>query len=317
MKPDMSPSEARVKILVADDDAVACRMLQRHLTDWGYQPLVCDNGHAAWRLLRRERISLAVLDWMMPGVSGPELVRKVRDLKKSGYTYLILLSARSDRRDVLAGLSSGADDYMTKPLHLEELRVRLQVGERILRLEKSLIQAKKKMQKLAYSDPITGLWNRRKIMEFLGEEWARSLRQRQSLGLMLLDIDHFKQINDRYGHPAGDGVLIELSRRLRKLSRPYDRVGRLGGDEMMILAPGCGRDDILKTAERLREAVAAKPFSTAGKKIPVTVSLGVAATDGLLKMKPPALIQAADRALYQAKHRGRNMTVIHVPRKGR
>jgi len=313
----MIPSDASMKILVADDDAVTRKVLERQLASWGYRPILCKSGTEAWRILRRENIPLAVLDWMMPGIQGPELVRKIRGLKNSGYTYLILLSSRSERRDLLTGLSSGADDYLTKPLHSSELRVRLQTGERILRLEKNLIQAKRKLQKMAYSDSVTGLWNRHRIMEFLREEWIRSQRQGQSLGIILLDIDHFKAVNDRHGHPAGDGVLIELARRLRKETRPYDRIGRIGGDEVMILVPGCGRREVLGPAERMREAVASKPFKAEGEKIPVTVSLGAAASEDFVRGKRSSFIQAADRALYRAKRKGRNVTVVHKLIKGR
>jgi len=219
-----------MQVLVADDDPVTRNLLEGMLDKWGYDVKVAANGSEAWKILRRKKVSLAVLDWMMSGMSGLDVCRAVRAKLKACYVYCILLTARNRQQDLLEGFSAGADDYMTKPVQLGELKARLHTGARVLRLEQDLRHSKRALQKLAYFDALTALWNRRRILEFLAEELARSQRDGHTTSLFLLDVDHFKKINDNYGHPVGDRVLQEIARRIKKAVRVYDRVGRFGGD---------------------------------------------------------------------------------------
>jgi diguanylate cyclase (GGDEF)-like protein len=301
----------KMRVLVADDDSVTRRLLEKMLDKWGYKVLVAKNGNDAWKILRRKKPSMAVLDWMMSGMSGLDICRAVRAKMKAHYVYCILLTARNRRQDILEGFSAGADDYMTKPIQLAELEARLQTGARVLRLEQDLRDTKRALQKLAYFDALTFLWNRRKIMDFLGEELARGQRDGYPTSLVLLDVDHFKKINDNYGHPVGDKVLREIARRIKKAVRVYDRVGRFGGDELLVIINNCGQDEARVVAERIRSGIGTEHFRVARQALEVTVSLGVVSTDTHRESSSSQLIQFSDQALYQAKRLGRNATVVH------
>jgi len=301
----------KMRVLVADDDSVTRRLLEKMLDKWGYKVLVAENGNDAWKILRRKKTSMAVLDWMMSGMSGLEICRAVRAKMKAYYVYCILLTSRNRRQDLLDGFSAGADDYMTKPIQLAELKARLQTGARVLRLEQDLRHTKRALQKLAYFDALTSLWNRRKILDFLGEELARGQRDGYPTSLVLLDVDHFKKINDNYGHPVGDKVLVEMARRIKKAVRVYDRVGRFGGDELLVIINNCGQDEARVVAERIRSGIGTERFRVARRALEVTVSLGVVSTEKHPESSSSQLIQFSDQALYQAKRLGRNATVVH------
>ncbi len=304
-------SPNKMQVLVADDDPVARSVLERMLGQWGYTVKVAANGTDAWKILRRRKTSLAVLDWMMSGMSGLDVCRAVRAKLKTFYVYCILITARNRQQDLLEGFSAGADDYMTKPVQLSELKARLHTGARVLSLEQDLRQTKRALQKLAYFDALTALWNRRKILEFLAEELARSQRDGHPTSLILLDVDHFKRVNDNYGHPVGDRVLQEIARRIKKAVRVYDRVGRFGGDELLVIVNNCGQEQARLVAERIRSGIGAELFRVARRALEVTVSLGVVTTDKHLEYSSSQLIHFSDQALYKAKRSGRNTTVIH------
>ncbi len=300
-----------MRVLVADDDPVTRNILEKAISKWGFTVLVAENGNDAWNVLRRKRVSLAVLDWMMSGMSGVDICRSARVKMKSRYVYLILLTARDRRQDLVEGLSAGADDYMTKPVNLAELKARLQTGVRVLRLEQDLRKAKRTLQKMAYFDALTALWNRRKILDFLKEELARGQRDNYPTSLILLDVDHFKKINDRFGHIVGDRVLVEMARRIRKAVRVYDRIGRYGGDELLVIVYNCGQAEARLVAERIRAAIGDHLFKIARRALEVTVSLGVVTTGKHLELSASQMLHFSDQALYQAKRHGRNATVIH------
>ncbi|SPE22081.1 conserved hypothetical protein [Acidobacteriia bacterium SbA2] len=296
-----------MKILVAEDDLVTGRMLQTYLVKWGYEVQIVTDGLQAWRILQQENAPrLALLDWMMPEMDGMSICREVRRLNVQPYIYLILLTARRYQEDVVAGLEAGADEYLTKPFDPYELRARLRSGARIVELQDSLIQAREELRDQAMHDALTHLLNRRAIMEFLAAELSRAAREQKPLTLMMADIDHFKSVNDKFGHPAGDGVLSEVSRRLKASVRGYDNVGRFGGEEFLVVAPGCDRASGLTQAERLREVVSSQPITVKDISINVTVSVGVATSHELNAQHMEALLSAADKALYRAKEKGRN-----------
>lgn len=301
-----------MKILIADDDAISQRILQSALTKWGYETVATQNGREAWEVLQQaDAPRMAILDWMMPEMDGIEVCREVRKRSDQSYTYLLLLTSKSHKAEIIAGLNAGADDYLTKPVDLEELRVRLQAGRRILDLETKLVAAQEAFREQATHDALTGLWNRAAVLQTLEQEIVRAKRERTSFGVVLADLDSFKQVNDTHGHIAGDRVLEETARRMRASVRTYDVVGRYGGEEFLIVCPGCKEPDVVTVAERIRESVERDPVEIApGKVIPVTLSLGVT-VGGIHGAEDPAmLIKLADAALYRAKDLGRNRTEV-------
>jgi two-component system, cell cycle response regulator len=246
-----------VKILLAEDDLVSRRLLEAFLKRYEYEVVVVGDGTQASRLLQEEQgPRLAILDWMMPGMDGPQVCREVRGLQDRPYVYLILLTAKDRKEDIIAGLEAGADDYLTKPFDAHELKARLNAGRRILNLQDQLITAREALRVQATHDSLTGLLNRGAILEVLGRELARSDRLGTSLGVIMADLDHFKHINDTHGHLAGDAVLREAARRMRLCLRSYDVIGRYGGEEFLIVLPDCDALSTLSLAERLRECIA-------------------------------------------------------------
>jgi diguanylate cyclase (GGDEF)-like protein len=207
---------------------------------------------------------------------------------------------------MVSGLEAGADDYLTKPFNAYELKARLGTGERILRLQQELIEARDALKEQATHDPLTGLWNHGASIDILRTELSRAARQGGPLTVTMADIDHFKRVNDTSGHLAGDEVLREVARRLRSAVRTYDSVGRYGGEEFLVISPGCERSAGISQAERLRQVVSAKPVGIQGTMISVTISLGVATLDMETKGSVEQMLGAADRALYRAKLGGRN-----------
>jgi len=296
-----------MKILVAEDDLVTRRMLQAYLEKWGYEVVMVEDGQQAWQLLQHENAPrLALLDWMMPEMDGMTVCLEVRRQNIQPYIYLILLTSRRFQEDVIRGLEAGADEYLTKPFDPYELKARLRAGARIVELQDSLIQAREALRDQAMHDALTQLLNRRATMDFLAAELSRAWRDQKPLTVMMADIDHFKSVNDRFGHPAGDGVLCEVSRRLRASIRAYDAVGRFGGEEFLVVAPGCEKEPGMVQAERLRAVIAAEPVVFKDLSIPVTVSVGVATTPEPKPQDLEVLLSAADEALYRAKAGGRN-----------
>lgn len=299
------------RILIAEDDPVSRRVLEAFLAKWGYEVIsAVDGTQAAQVLQRKDAPTLAILDWMMPGIEGPELCRRVRKDKDRPYTYILLLTARTQKKDIFLGLESGADDYLTKPFDAQELRARLHVGQRILDLQSSLISVSEKLRFQATHDSLTGVYNHSAIIDAIDRESARQIREGGSFGTILIDLDHFKRVNDTYGHLVGDAVLKEAAHRITTCVRPYDAVGRYGGEEFLIVAPSSDRSGALRLAERIREAIGFFNFSTKAGPINVTVSCGVAVGGNTGPVDSQALLQMADQALYRAKESGRNCSEL-------
>jgi len=296
-----------MRILVAEDDRASRCLMEVTLRKWGHDIVLAVDGEEALAALRRDDgPKLALLDWMMPGLDGLEVSRRIRATTGGEYIYIILVTAKSRKQDMLDGLEAGADDYVTKPVYSRELRVRLRAGERILNLQSELIAARESLREQATHDSLTRLWNRRAILDILSREVSRSAREDTSLGVIMADVDHFKAVNDGYGHSVGDHVLMEIAQRLHMALRPYDMVGRYGGEEFLMIVPRCDTTFAAYVADRLRSAVAVDPFCADGHELPVTASFGVAAARGLVDPSGQSLIQAADGALYAAKDAGRN-----------
>jgi diguanylate cyclase (GGDEF)-like protein len=296
-----------MKILVAEDEVLNRRVLETFLGKWGYDTIIAKDGTEAWQILQQEEAPrLAILDWMMPGLDGVQICRELRKKNNPYYTYIILLTARFQREDIIAGLEAGADDYVTKPFDANELHARMRVGMRIIELHEQLACAQDRLQYQASHDFLTGVWSRSMILQTLEMELARAKRAGSSVGLIMADLDHFKRTNDLHGHLIGDAVLKEAALRMRNFARAYDAVGRYGGEEFLIVAPGSNLSGTYELAERLRTAVGGKPIDTPSGPISVTLSLGIAAGGTDEGAEANTLIGDADEALYRAKNGGRN-----------
>lgn len=296
-----------IRVLAAEDNPVFQSMLRSMLSKWGYEPLMARDGVEAMRALEAEAAPrLAILDWMMPGLDGVEICRRVRAAGREPYVYLILLTARTESRDLVEGMEAGADDYLKKPFEAQELRVRLRAGRRILDLQAQLMMAREELRVQATHDCLTGLLNRGAIFDSLNGELSRASREPGPVSVLMCDVDRFKTINDTHGHQSGDEILREAARRMKATVRAYDLVGRYGGEEFLILLPRCDAEGAERQAERLREAFAAEPFSARGVFLPVTCSFGVASRERAQPGDDEALIREADTALYAAKEKGRN-----------
>jgi diguanylate cyclase (GGDEF)-like protein len=300
-----------MKILIADDEQVSRLMLQRLLTKWGYEVVSAEDGINAWEQLNRpDAPRIALLDWMMPGRNGVDVCREIRAHRPDPYTYILLLTAKDAKESVVEGLESGADDYLTKPFHPQELKARLRVGIRLLELEDTLVQAREAMRFKATHDALTGVWNRGTILETLDREISRSRREGASLGVLIGDLDHFKSVNDSCGHLTGDEVLRETTARIQACVRPYDAVGRFGGEEFLILLPGCDATATADKAEQLRAAIGQQPIETLTGPLRITMSFGAIATANWPDETANHVLLMVDAALYRAKEEGRNRVAM-------
>ena len=295
-----------LKILVVEDDPLSRKLVKSTLERAGYEVVEAEDGQVAWDLFQREPFALVITDWMMPSLDGPALIRYIRSSGGKSYTYIILLTAMDDKNNVVTGLESGADEYLTKPFNSRELIARVASGARILRLEEQLTEAHHKMEVLAMHDGLTGLFNRRAIEEHAEAELDLAKRKQRTLSILLLDIDHFKRINDEHGHQLGDDALRQLGQILATNLRQYDRAGRWGGEEFIVILPETQLSEAATVAERLRSAVAGLKLPLPdGANLSMQISVGAACTAGLYPSLTK-LIDAADQALYRAKQSGRN-----------
>lgn len=254
---------------------------------------------------------LAILDWMMPGVDGVGLCRRMRTASGESYTYIILLTALQREEDLVIGMEAGADDYITKPFKSNELQMRVRAGQRIVELQDEFIAARDKLREKASHDLLTGLWNHEEIFCILGRELARTERVGRPLSIIMADLDHFKNVNDTYGHIVGDTVLRLTARKMRFVIRSYDAIGRYGGEEFLIVLPDTDKATAAAMAERLRLMMACDCMDDIPEgRIPITISLGVATyrKGGLGDVS--TLVSHADIALYAAKEKGRNRVEV-------
>jgi two-component system cell cycle response regulator len=277
------------------------------LLKWGYEVLEAGDGNQAWNILKdKDSPHLVLLDWMMPGIDGLELCKRLRQSGDNTYHYIILLTGRDSKEDIIGGLNAGADDYITKPFMPEELEVRLRVGRRILDLQQSLNEALEVQRYQAQHDPLTRVFNHVEVLNILAKELDRAKRQNVSLAIIMGDLDHFKKVNDIYGHVAGDAVLVEVAARMKNNIRLYDSAGRYGGEEFLLVLPGCTTEQAIIIANRILESISKEPVIFNNTPIKVTISLGVAVNRAGAKTTTTELVQLADAALYKAKQNGRN-----------
>ena len=294
-----------MRILIADDEPISRKLLHATLERLGHEVVaVSDGSEAIEALLAPDAPRLAILDWMMPGMSGLEVCRAIRE-RAPAYVYVVLLTARDTAEDVVTGLEAGADDFLTKPFETNELRARLRSGARVLDLLTSLVEAQEALKVQATVDHLTGLWNRRMVLEQLDREVNRARHEKRPFALAIVDVDRFKSINDTYGHRIGDVVLRFTAGALKSQLRQYDFVGRFGGEEFLVLLPGCDVASARAVGERMREFIASQQATVGTEAVQVTVSVGISVTlNG--SATADALVEAADGALYRAKEAGRN-----------
>jgi two-component system, cell cycle response regulator len=298
-------------VLVAEDDPLYRRALQRFLTRKGYTVQLVNNGlQALAHASSPEAPRLLILDWIMPGLPGPEVCRRLRSTPRERYQYILLLTAKHTTADIVEGLEAGADDYLTKPFNIHEFFARVRVGQRMIRLQDRLLAAQEALRFQATHDPLTGIWNRGALFELLHAEAERVQRKASSLSLFLIDLNNFKRVNDEFGHLAGDAILHQVAQRLSAAVRLYDIVGRYGGEEFIVAAAELQSERPHQFAERLRLAVSSSPACTSHASVSVTVSIGVATSDSSGECSIEKLIQTADAALYVAKRNGRNRVAM-------
>jgi two-component system cell cycle response regulator len=296
-----------VKVLIADDSIVSRHLLNATLSKWGYEVVLASDGDQAWEILQEPNPpNLAILDWMMPGMTGLEVCRRVRQRAREPHTYILLLTSKSLKEDLIQGMESGADDYIVKPFDQHELNVRLRSGTRWIKLQTELLTTREALREQATKDSLTRVWNRSSILENLAGELARADREPRPLGVVLVDLDDFKTVNDTHGHYAGDIVLQEAAKRMRGSIRKYDSIGRYGGEEFLILLPGCDELTTFAQAERLRTYLADEKIVVPTASIALTASFGCTSAPPNSRISADTLIRKADDALYLAKRRGRN-----------
>jgi two-component system cell cycle response regulator len=303
-----------LKILIADDDTISRRLLEKTLEREGYEVVAVDNGRLALEQLSSpDGPRLALLDWMMPEMNGPSVCAEIREQTGRPYIHVVLVTSRGTKRDIVAGLEAGADDYLTKPWDPAELTARLRVGQRILQLEDRLVEARETMRFKASHDPLTSLFNRGVIVDLLARELSRTSREKGSTVVMLGDLDRFKNVNDTYGHMVGDEVLRETAKRLLASVRSYDLVGRYGGEEFLIVLNNCDSSQAMLRAEEVRNGIASHPVQTKCGPLPITMSLGVLASSDWNLNLVEEVLSEADAALYRAKTDGRNCVRFAKP----
>ena len=299
-------------ILVVDDDPAFQIVVEQMLLSVGYQVACCNSAQHALAILEKEHYPIVLTDWLMPEMTGTELCQALRQQPRQAYVYIIMLSSLDSKTEVIAGLESGADDYLTKPIIKAELLARLKTAERILTLEQALKQANAEITRLSVTDMLTGLYNRRYLDEHLSHALKTARRYLQPLSVILCDIDHFKQVNDRYGHKAGDTVLKLFAQRLAQdLRVDVDWVARYGGEEFVCVLPHTDLQAALITAERIRMVIEACSMQVAETELQITASFGVSSfqptvQNRLEQLSIQQLLHSADQHLYQCKHQGRN-----------
>lgn len=304
-------------LIVADDDPPTLALITRQLTQAGFRVVRCSNGCDALAKLRARGGGILIADWDMPEMSGTELCREVRVAMGRGeisFAFILLLTAHHEIQRIVAGLEAGADDYLTKPYHRSELLARIHAGQRVCRLNDQLQQAAAelkelnwRLERLANTDELTQLPNRRHLFERLREAWSLAERHGGDLGCIMFDLDRFKRVNDTFGHAAGDAILREVAAICTETLRSHDVVGRIGGEEFCIVCQETGPAGLQHLGERFRLAIKQHAFMFEGCRIPVTISAGVALRDQQ-QTDAEALVAAADALLYQAKRHGRDQT---------
>ncbi len=297
-----------MKILIADDERIILAALRRRLEKWGYEVVQTGDGREAWREIRgSDPPRIAILDWLMPEIEGIEICERILASDRLPFIYTILLTTRRGKKDIIEALDRGAHDFLSKPVHTGELRGRIDVGRRLVEAKNIISKYVKKMERLAVTDYLTGVYNRRYFMEMAIRELERVWRYNTRFSILSIDIDHFKRINDAYSHLAGDAALQTLTRNIGGALRKTDLLARLSGEEFSVLLPETDGKGALQLAERLRRTVEKMSVEFKGNSFGFTASIGV--TEALEDDSTiDRVMMRADKALYNAKENGRNRT---------
>lgn len=297
-----------MRILIAEDDFTSRVVLMAVLKKQGHEVVATIDGAEAWAVMQQQDSpKLAILDWVMPEMDGCEVVRRIRALPGDLPPYIIMLTSKDEKADVIAGLDAGADDYLSKPYDPGELRARIEVGQRMIEMRAALVESREALAHLAAHDPLTGLLNRRAILDQLNRDLARVSRKGDAVAVGMCDIDHFKQMNDTYGHQVGDEVLRGLALILTDNLRKCDAVGRMGGEEFLVIAPVEEGTDCMSLFNRLCTHISENPITTKAGALSITISVGVARA--VAGCTVDEVLDTADAALYRAKNQGRNRVV--------
>ena len=297
-----------MNILIAEDDLTSRTLLAGILKIQGHEVIVAVDGAEAWAIMQQpDAPKLAIFDWVMPNLDGLQVCRLVRAMETEAPPYIIILTSKSEKVEIVAGLEAGADDYLGKPFDPGELRARVAVGLRMIGIQQALLDSREMMAHQATHDPLTGLMNRRAILDQLRKELSRASRTGDLLAVGMCDIDHFKKINDTYGHQAGDDVLYKFGEILSQSVRGYDAVGRLGGEEFLVIMQMKPGTQYQAVYANLCARVAASRMETRSGILSVTVSIGVACASR--ESTVDSLLEASDAAMYRAKQEGRNRVV--------
>lgn len=304
------------KILVVDDSRTQLEWLVQVLRKEGYTVATAQDGKEAIRKVRTEPPDLVLLDMILPDMDGLEVLRIVKALPEEQFVPVIILSVKSDLESKVAGLRIGADDFLAKPFAEAEILARCAAMLRIKHLQEKLRDAQRKLEEQSITDALTGLKNRRFFDERLHEEFRRAQRYGDYLALIMIDLDHFKEVNDRHGHPAGDTVLREAAALVRASIRDPDICARYGGEEFAVILPKTHMSGALAVAERVwrelgNKEYAVQPSSGGATKVRVTASLGIAFYPSKDISSGELLLRFADQALYQAKRAGRNTICLY------
>ena len=298
------------KVLIADDSPVYRKLVEQALAQDACSVCFANTGREALDIFEREHPAIVITDWVMPDLTGIELCQRIRADANAAYTYLIILTSHAEKENVVKGLSAGADDYLTKPFHRDELLARVRVGQRLIDLQRQIEAKNHLLEELALTDPLTGLPNRRAIESWAVRQLSGAARHGFPFWVVIIDLDHFKNVNDTYGHDAGDTVLKRFAEILRANTRRSDICGRIGGEEFLQVLTHADEPNVRLVLERLREQFSQERFQWNGHSVSVTASFGVAGFWGRTAPEFGQLMSHADAALYRSKHLGRNRIEI-------
>lgn len=307
-------SPVKWRVLLVDDEPVQRMLVGRILSRAHYEVVTAEDGEQALELVARGDISLLITDWEMPKMDGLSLCRALRSRGLEHYVYAIVVTSRDAVEHVVMGLQAGADDYLVKPVLEPELLARLNTGKRLIEMERSLRIANAENMRLSITDALTGVFNRRYLMAQLQRELERAQRYQHPLSVMLCDVDHFKRINDTYGHQVGDEVLVSFVQALRGGLRETDWIARYGGEEFVVVLPETGIEHARIVAERCRVELAEHPRQITDASVPVTASFGVTGWEPGMSadIVLDKLVAAADAGVYASKAGGRNQVTVQL-----
>jgi len=295
-----------MRVLIAGGNPATLRLLRESLTKSGYDVVTVTSGGQAEDVLLQGEVHIAICDWTLPDLNAVELCRRVRSSLQGSFPYILVLDEGATQEQLAEGVRAGVDDYVATPITAQELDLRIRTAQRVVDLQTELAETQRRLLQTATHDGLTGLWNHQAALSMLDREFVRAAREKRRLAVAMVDLDRFKNVNDLWGHPTGDAVLVEVASRLERSVRPYDVVGRYGGEEFLLVMPGCDCETGLRVAERVRLSVSDHSIGTAQGLVTVTTSIGVAGSDRVPASQSSDLVRAADTALYKAKAAGRN-----------